>query len=147
MFRAFVALFVVLLLSVPHDASAQIGQGSLRGYVKDQQGGALPSAVVTATSPEMLSPSTATTDGDGFYRILNLPPGTYILSVDLQGFSPHRQEGILLRGGANFQVDVELRIGTLAETGTVAGESPMLEVTRPGNVLNIDGEFQKNHLY
>jgi carboxypeptidase family protein len=144
MFRAFVALFVVLFLSVPHAASAQTGQGSLRGYVKDQQGGALPGATVTATSPEMLAPATSTTDAEGFYRILNLPPGTYILSVEIQGFSPHRQEGILLRGGANFQVDVELKIGTLAETVTVSGESPMLEVTRPGNVLNIDGEFQKN---
>jgi hypothetical protein len=144
MFRAVVAFFVVVSLTPPDVAVAQTGSGSLRGYVRDEQGGALPGATVTATSPELLAPSTGVTDASGFYRLPNLPPGTYTLSVELQGFSAHKQEGILLRGGANFQVDVEMKIGALAETITVSGESPMLEVSKPGNVLNIDGEFQKN---
>ncbi len=49
----------------------------------------------------------------------------------------------MLRGGVNFQVDIVLEIGAVAETITVTGDSPMLEVSKPGNVLNIDGEFQK----
>ena len=50
----------------------------------------------------------------------------------------------MLRAAVNFQVDIVMTaIGTLAETITVTGDSPMLEVSKPGNVLNIDGEFQK----
>ncbi len=142
--HAVLAWFAVLLFAPPELALAQSGTGSLRGYVRDEQGGALPGATVTATSPELLAPVTSVTDSSGFYRLPNLPPGTYALSVELQGFSTHKQEGILLRGGANFEVDVAMKIGTLSETITVSGESPMLEVSKPGNVLNIDGEFQKN---
>src|SRR5207249_9065137 len=50
---------------------------------------------------------------------------------------------ILLRAGANFEVDFTLSVGALEETITVRGESPMLEVTKPSNVLNIAADFQK----
>jgi hypothetical protein len=111
--------------------------------VKDAQGGALPGVTVTATSPDMIRPASATTDAEGYYRLVNLPPGTYEITAELPGFSAFRREGILLRGGATFQVDITMALGTLQETITVTGETPMLEVSKAGNVLNIDGEFQK----
>lgn len=143
MVRAAVVLFVVLF-SLPHHADAQTGQGSLRGYVRDAQGGALPGVTVTAISSELLRPVTAVTNEEGYYRLINLPPGTYSLTAELTGFSNFKRDGIILRAGATFAVDVELALGTLQETVTVSGESPMVEVLRPGNMLNIDGEFQRN---
>jgi hypothetical protein len=134
---------IVLTLVLPNSLLAQTDQGSLRGYVKDAQGGALPGVMVTATSPDLIRPATGVTDAEGYYRLTNLPPGTYTLTAELTGFSQFRREGILLRGGANFQVDIEMKLGALEETITVTGESPMIEVSKPGNVLNIDGEFQK----
>ena len=133
----------ICALLLPAALSAQSAQGSLRGYVKDAQGGALPGVTVTASSPDVIRPVTGVTDSEGYYRLTNLPPGTYQLTAELPGFSTFQRQGILLRGGANFQVDIEMSIGTLQETITVTGESPMLEVSKPGNVLNIDGEFQK----
>jgi len=135
---------MTLVLAVSAAAFAQTGGGSIRGYVKDEQGGVLPGVTVTATSPEMLGPVTAVTDADGYYRLLNLPPGTYTVTAELAGFATFRREGVLLRAGANFQVDIVMKLGAIEETITVSGESPMIEVTRPGNVLNIDGEFQKH---
>lgn len=123
-------------------AFAQVG-GSLSGYVKDEQGAVLPGATVTAKSPDLIRPSTAITDAAGYYRIVNLPPATYELTVELSGFTTVKREGILLRANANFAVDVTLKVGALQETITVSGESPMLEVSRPSNVINIDGDFQK----
>lgn len=134
---------IVLAFLVPTTIQAQSGSGSLRGYAKDPQGAALPGVTITATSPDLIRPATSVTDGEGYYRVANLPPGTYIITAELSGFSTFKREGILLRAGANFQVDVDMKLGTLQETITVAGESPMIEVTKPGNVLNIDGEFQK----
>jgi len=124
-------------------AGAQGGDGSLRGAVQDDQGGALPGVTVTATSPALLSPSLAISDAVGNYRLVNLPPGTYTLTAELAGFSVFRREGILLRAGANFQVDITMALGTLEETITVSGDSPMIEVSSPSNVLNIDADFQK----
>ena len=54
-----------------------------------------------------------------------------------------KRQDILLRAGANFQVDITMKLASLSETITVSGESPMLEVSNPSNVLNISGEFQR----
>ncbi len=135
-----VALAVLVAAST---VNAQTGAGSLRGYVKDEQGGALPGTTVTATSPALIQPVVGVTDASGYYRLINLPPGTYTVSAELAGFSSFKREGVLLRAGSNFQVDIQMKIGALQETVTVSGESPMLEVTKPASVLNISGDFQR----
>jgi carboxypeptidase family protein len=140
--RALPALLLVgLVLLAALPAHAQTGDGSLRGYVRDDQGGVLPGATVTAQSPALLAPVTAVTDTGGYYRLLNLPPGTYALSAELAGFAAYRREGIVVRAGTTFTVDVQMKIGSLSETVTVSGESPMIETARPTSVLNIDGEL------
>jgi hypothetical protein len=136
-------LLLVVLMATVTFAEAQSTGSSIRGYVKDDQGGVLPGVAVTATSPEMIQPAVGVTDGTGYYRLINLPPGQYAISAELPGFANYERSGIVLRAAVNFQVDFTMSVGTLAETITVSGESPMLEVSRPGNVLNIDGEFQK----
>lgn len=125
------------------EAAAQVGDGSLSGTVRDEQQGALPGVMITATSDQLITPRTAVTDASGTYRLGNLPPGEYTLTGELTGFAVYKQEGIRLRAAANFGVDIVLTIGALEETITVTAESPMLEITRPSNLINIDGEFQK----
>lgn len=139
--RSVVASVTAALALVVASAYAQTGDGSLRGSVKDEQGAVLPGVTVTATSPSLITPVTGVTDSSGNYRLLNLPPGAYILTAELTGFSTHRREGITMRAGTNFTVDIAMTIGNLAETITVAGESPMIETTRPTSIMNIEGEL------
>src|SRR5688572_10721349 len=120
------ALLLVAFLFPTASVFAQTGDGSIRGYVKDEQGAVLPGVTVTAHSPALLSPVIAVSDVGGYYRLLNLPPGTYAVTAELTGFSAWRREGIIMRAGITFSVDVDLRIGTLAETITVTGDSPMI---------------------
>ena len=142
MSRTVAALILMVGLVAPPGALAQGGDGSLRGTVKDEQGAAMPGVTVTATSPALITPSVAVTDDAGNYRLINLPPGSYTITAELTGFSVYRREGIVLRAGSNFQIEeIVMRLGTLQETVTVSGEAPMLEVSRPSNVLNIEGEF------
>ena len=115
--------------------------GSLRGYIKDEQGAVLPGVAVTATSPALLAPVSGVTDAGGYYRLLNLPPGTYVITAELAGFTTYRREGIVMRAGTTFAVDVEMKLGNVAETITVSGDSPMIEVGRPTSVMNIEGEL------
>ena len=140
-----VAILVVLCsFAVVAQAAAQTANGSLRGTVRDEQGGVLPGVTVTARSPQALSPGVAVTDDTGEFRIPNLPPGTYTLTAELAGFAPFNLEGILLRAGANFQVqDMALQLGTLQESVTVSGASPMVEVSTSTTSMNIDAQFQK----
>ena len=91
-------LVIIGLASVP--ASGQTGDGSLRGYVKDEQGGVLPGVTVTATSPQVIAPVVAIADSAGYYRLNNLPPGTYTIVAELQGFSKYQRDGIVVRAGS-----------------------------------------------
>ena len=135
------SLFTVALSAV---VAAQGGDGSLRGIVNDEQGAAIPGVTVTATSPQVIAPAVAVTDASGEYRLNNLPPGTYTLTMELSGFSIVKREGIVLRAAANFQVEpLVLRVGSLEESITVSGRSPMVEVTNPTTTMNVDAEFQK----
>ncbi|MFN8059009.1 MAG: TonB-dependent receptor [Vicinamibacterales bacterium] len=134
---------LALVLTMTSWAAAQTGLGGLRGVVTDAQGGALPGVTITATSPDMLGPQTDITNERGEYRLINLPPGTFRLSAELAGFATSVREGVLIRAGSTFAVDLQMQISTLQETITVSGESPMIEVDKPSNVLNIDGEFQR----
>src|SRR5215470_1790712 len=141
--KIIVALAAMTSFMTASQVLAQGGDGSLRGTVRDAQGGALPGVTVTATSDVLLSPSVTVTDSAGNYRLINLPPGTFTVTAQLAGFSTARREGVLLRAGSNFQVDVTMELGALEESITVSGDAPMLEVTKPSNVLTIDAEFQK----
>ena len=136
-----VGAIFLLTLSTVAQVSAQVGDASLTGTVKDAQGGVLPGVAVTAESDELIRPRTTVTDGSGRYRLANLPPGEYTLTAELDSFSIYKQEGVRMRAGANFAVNIVLQVGGAAETVTVTAESPMLEVTSPSNLLNIDGEF------
>ena len=137
------AAVLLVLLGMASAAHAQSGLGGLRGAVTDPQGAGLPGVTVTASSPDVLRPQSDVTNERGEYRLNNLPPGTYLLVAELPGFATFRREAILVRVGATFALDFTMQLSTVQETVTVTGDSPMIEVDKPGNVLNIDGEFQR----
>jgi hypothetical protein len=137
--RIFRPLSLLAVLLAASGAWAQ--DGGLRGYVKDETGASLPGVTVTATSPSLIGSRTAVTDQTGYYRLINLPPGDYAVTAELSGFATFKREGIVIRANVNLPLDIGLTLGSVQETITVTGETPMLEVARPSNVLNIEGEF------
>ncbi|MFN8062518.1 MAG: TonB-dependent receptor [Vicinamibacterales bacterium] len=139
--RTVIAYLAAVLWLSAGSAYAQSGDGSLRGYVKDESGAVLPGVTVTATSPALLSPVVSVTDSAGYYRLNNLPPDTYVVTAELPGFATYRREGLLMRAGSTFAVDIEMKLSTVQETITVTGESPMIETSKPTSALNIDHEL------
>jgi Carboxypeptidase regulatory-like domain len=116
------------LLLAPTLVYAQT-QASITGSVKDTSGAVLPGVTVEASSPELIEKVRgAVTDATGQYRIENLRPGRYTVTFTLAGFSTVRREAIDIAGSATFAVNAELRVGTLEETITVTGESPIVDV-------------------
>ena len=122
---------------------AQGGDGALLGYIKDDTGAILPGVSVSAASPALISTRTAVSDAQGYYRLLNLPPGQYVLTAELQGFATYRQEGIVIRAGVTLSQDIPMKLSSVSETVNVRGESPMLEVGTSSHALNISGDFQR----
>src|SRR6187455_1733792 len=123
---AVAALAIALL--IPSTAHAQ---ASIAGVVRDASGGVLPGVTVEATSPVLIEKvRTVVTDGSGQYRIIDLRPGTYAVTFTLSGFSPIRREGIELTGSFVATIDVDLKVGSVQETITVTGESPIVDIQR-----------------
>lgn len=137
---ATLALGVTLVLFAS-PVLAQTGDGALRGYAKDESGAVLPGVTVTATSPELLQPVVYVTDSAGLYRLNNLPPGTYVITAELPGFAIVRREGILVRAGQTFAIDIDMKLSTVQETITVTGESPMIEASKPTTSITLDREL------
>jgi hypothetical protein len=143
MSRLLSLLFVAALIAVPSAALAQT-DGSIRGYIHDEQGSVLPGVTVMGTSPATATPVTSVSDEQGFYRLLNLAPGTYSVSAELPGFSKFVRENVEMRAGLNLGVDIVLKIGTLSETIDVRGDSPLLETKEAGQAVNVSGEMQQS---
>ena len=106
-----------------------LAQASITGIVKDTSGAVLPGVTVEVSSPVLIEKvRTTVTDGSGAYQIIQLLPGTYTASFTLPGFSTTKREGIELSGSFVATVNAELRVGELAETITVSGQTPLVDV-------------------
>src|SRR5262245_44423855 len=118
-------LYVLSLVLIPWVASAQSG-ASITGVVKDASGAVLPGVTVEAASPVLIEKvRTGITDGSGTYRITELLPGTYIVTFSLTGFSTVKLEGVELSGSFTTTRNVDLKVGSVSETITVTGETPI----------------------
>jgi len=134
-----VALLVVVFAGVPAIVSAQ---ASIAGQVKDASGAVLPGVTVEASSPALIEKvRSVVTAGSGQYRIELLPPGTYTVTFALPGFSTVKREGIQLTGTFTATIDTELRVGTVEETITVSGETPIVDVQSATRQRVIDREL------
>lgn len=122
---AVAALVLVTLGAAP--ARAQTAS-AIAGVVKDNSGGVIPGVTVEATSPAMLAPRDAVTDGAGNYRIVDLRPGEYTVTFTLQGFQAVRREGIVLPASFTATVNAELSVGTVSEAVTVTSAAPLVDV-------------------
>ena len=130
-------LVFVIMVFMPAAIQAQQASG-LAGDVRDTSGAVLPGVTVEATSPALIEKvRSATTDGEGVYKIVDLRPGTYTVTFTLTGFSTVKREGIELRAGFTASVNGEMRVGSLEETITVVGASPLVDThnTRTQTVM------------
>jgi hypothetical protein len=109
--------------------------------VRDSSGGVLPGVVVEAASPVLIEKvRSVVTDGTGQYRIVDLRPGTYTVTFTLSGFNTLVREGIELTGSFVATVGADLRVGALAETIVVSGQSPTVDVQSSQSVRTLDAE-------
>jgi hypothetical protein len=130
--RVCVAALLPLLLFVlaPSTLFAQASaQASIAGVVRDASGAVLPGVSVEASSPALIEKvRSVATDGAGQFRIVDLPTGPYVVTFTLPGFSTVRRQDIELAGAFTATINVEMRVGSLEETITVTGETPIVDV-------------------
>ncbi len=116
-------------------------QASVTGVVKDSSGAVLPGVTVEVASPVLIEKTRSTvTDAAGLYRILDLRPGTYTVTFSLTGFSSFKREDIELSGSFIATINADLKVGGVAETITVSGETPIVDVQSVRRQTTISNE-------
>lgn len=143
-FWLLMACFCLFVLA--NSAFAQETTGGIEGVVKDPNGAVVPSMTVTITTAKQSTAGTTTTgigagfrrvlvtNGDGFFRALQVPPGNYdVVTEASSGFGVSRYENVLVAIGQNTQLNITVNAGTSVNTvDVVATESAPVDTTSSG---------------
>ena len=125
MMRKSFILAALALLLLPGAADAQ----QIGGTVSDSTGGVLPGVTVEARSDALIEGVRSTiTDGNGQYLIVALEVGDYDVTYSLPGFGTVLREGVTLNSGFTANIDIQLSVGDIAETITVSGATPVVDI-------------------
>src|SRR4029453_9979088 len=126
-----------LALALPASSQTQITTGVIQGTVSDATGAVVPGATIEIRNTATNFLRSLTSGADGRFVGLQLPPGPYVVTVSLAGFTTHVQEDVTLLVGQSITVNPVLRVSGTAETVTVIGTS-FVDVTRTevSNTLN-----------
>jgi len=113
----------MLAIWASHPVLAQERFGSLSGIVTDASKAAVPGATVTATNAQTGATRIAISGAEGTYRLPDLEPGRYGVTIELQGFQKAIANEVLVLVGKDFSVNAELRPGAVTETVNVTAET------------------------
>jgi len=122
-------LVFILTFAVAAFAQSQATTGNIEGRVLDPKEAAVPGATVTATNQQTGLERTATTNGEGSYLIILLPPGTYIVRASASGFAQSEIKDVTVNVGGKTPLDINLSVGGASGTVTVSSEAPAIETT------------------
>jgi outer membrane receptor protein involved in Fe transport len=120
----------VCLVSFASLVSAQV-TGSISGTVRDTSDAVLPGVAITVRGPALQRESVSTTTGtDGVYRVPLLPPGTYDVTAELEGFAPQTRRTIEVAVNQQTRLDISMALAGVTEAVTVATSVPIVDVAR-----------------
>ena len=133
-----VLLLALSALLLTGTLPAQRSTGQIFGIVSDDQGAPLPGVSVTAKGPRLVGSATSVTNGQGGYRLVALPPGTYEIEFALPGFQPLVRKDIMVGAEQTLTLDIKMSAATISEQVTVVGQSPLIDVksTTRGSAMN-----------
>ena len=133
---------IVVLGAIVFVPSVALAQSAIAGVVKDSSGAVLPGVTVEAASDVLIEKvRTAVTDGAGLYRIENLRGGRYTVTFTLGGFNTYKREDLELATDFVATVNADMRVGSLQETITVTGESPIVDIQSAKRQRTLDSEL------
>ena len=112
----------------------------ISGTVKGTDGVALPGVTVEVKNQDTGLVIASVTDADGFFRAINLPTGNYTVTATLDGFHTASTENVRLLLGVPLTVNFTLQLASIAETVTVVGTVPTVEITNTSASTTIQTE-------
>src|SRR3954447_22471960 len=144
------ATIALLTLFMALFSVAAFGQssttGSIEGQITDTNGAPVPNVTVTVSGPNLISPKSAQTDGEGRYRILGLPPGRYNATIASSGgFAEATRQGIEVNLSKTSSADVTLNpAGTTADVNITDTSGAAVDVASNTTGTNVSSEQFSN---
>jgi hypothetical protein len=135
-----VAAILLVGLATTSLAQTDVTTARISGTVKDVDGGMLPGVTVEAKNQDTGLVVRSVSDARGFFRILNLPPGTYTLSAELQGFATVSKADVRVLLGQAPTVDFTMQLAAATESITVTSEVPLVEVSQTAATTTVQNE-------
>ena len=129
-------LCIAALLLFASGAVAQETTGGLQGTVKDQSGAVVPNAHVVVHGATLVVDKGIDTDGSGYFRFANLPPGDYDVTVSAKGFKTAKRD-LTLEVGHLPSIDFTLDLGSATEVVEVSSAAPQIDVTTNVTTTNV----------
>src|SRR6187549_2659466 len=125
---SFVCLMVFALSAIAFAQSTTTG--AIGGVVSNPNKEVVPGASVTVKNIGTNKEDTATTDDSGRFKVANLQPGTYAVTVNSSGFSPMTAENVVVEVGRETGLEVALSVGPVTGTVDVSAEAPVINTTQ-----------------
>ena len=141
------SLLVTISLTFANVAygQTQSAAADLQGAVKDSTGAVVPNATVTVRNPATNLTRTATSNDEGFYRIVNLTPGDYEITVEAPNFKKAVLTKVNVTVGQTATVDVNLEPGQITESVTISdATSDIVETSKTAVATTIDQQRINN---
>jgi Carboxypeptidase regulatory-like domain len=129
--HTFFCCFLSLLASTVGVFAQGVGtSGDIKGTIRDSSGAIMQNVAVAAEDTERGVRRTATTDSAGQYRITDLPPANYDVSVAMPGFQSQVQKSLMLNLGETLVVDFHMKVSAGNEVVEVTSEPPVVDTAR-----------------
>jgi hypothetical protein len=137
-----VCLLLLLILGAGVPAGAQGLNGVLEGSVFDSSGAVVPNVKITLRNTDSGVSISTTTDAQGGYHFLQLPPAQYSLRAEASGFAPVEVTNIVLTIGQQVTQDFTLKPGSVGDTVTVSATEAIVDVKTP----EVSGVITQNQI-
>ena len=136
--RIWVWFFALCVLITLPDVSGQTFTGTITGIVTDPNAAAIPGAKVTARNEATNDTRSTVTGGDGLFIFSQVPPGTYEISAEMQGFRKSIQTGAVLRVNQTLEMNIAMQLGEVSQTVEVSAGVTLLDTQSANRAVTLD---------
>ena len=131
---------LLVCLGVPRASWGQISSSAIVGVVRDATEAVIAGAEVTVTNVDTGISRTRESGASGLYRVGDLQPGTYQITVSMAGFNRETRRDLVLQVGREMTLNFTLQVGAVEQEVVVTGEAPVVETTISSVATNVSQE-------
>ena len=139
-----VVVMLVIFCMLAPNLRAQSATATLSGTVEDERGAVIPSASVTVTNTATGLERQVTTNNEGYFTIPLLPPSTYSVMVQREGFQAIRIPDVILNVNDQRSLQIQLKVGQVSGETVQVDADPTLIDESPAVGTVVDRQFVEN---